>query len=103
MSVRERFGLAGVMVAAVLGSSLWASGSAHAGTPWSCQCKGQIKRTIASTYACEVDLNKGSGRPVRSGSKLLVPRCTQTQFRAWNAKACAQIGCRLPQRKPQPA
>jgi hypothetical protein len=83
-------------VATVLAMLLVAPNGALAGQPWSCDCKGERKRFIASTYKCEADLHKG--RAVRSGGKLLVPRCTQSQFRNWNRKACAAIGCRLPNR-----
>jgi hypothetical protein len=69
--------------------------SAQAGQPWSCMCDGSPKRFIASTYACEVDRYKGTGRTVRQGGKLLVPRCTAPQFRAWNRRACASEGCGL--------
>jgi hypothetical protein len=69
--------------------------AAHAGQPWSCLCDGRPTRNIASTYACEVSLHKATGRRVRSGSKLLVPRCTAPQFRAWNRRACARGGCTL--------
>jgi hypothetical protein len=69
--------------------------AAQAGQPWSCICDGQPKRFIASTYACETSLYKGTGRTVRQGGKLLVPRCTVPQFRAWNRRACASAGCSL--------
>ena len=69
--------------------------TAQAGTPYRCSCNGESKRFIASTYACEVERYKGSGRDVRSGGRLLVPRCTAPQFRAWNRRACANQSCTL--------
>ena len=69
--------------------------AANAGQPWSCMCDGRLKRTIASTYACESDLHKGTGRRVHQGFKLFVPACNRTQFRNWNRRACASIGCTL--------
>jgi hypothetical protein len=76
-------------------AALSAGSSAYAGTPWSCMCDGKVKRSIASTYICETSLYKGTGKTVRQGGKLLVPRCTAPQFRAWNRRACASIGCSL--------
>jgi hypothetical protein len=74
------------------------TGTADAGTPWSCICDGKLRRVIAGTFACEFDLNKDNGRRVRIGNRLLVPHCTSTQFRAWNRRACAEDGCTLPTR-----
>jgi hypothetical protein len=71
--------------------------TAHAGQPWSCMCDGQSKRYVASTHACEVSLYKGTGKHVHEGFKLFVPACTRTQFRAWNRRACARVGCSPPQ------
>jgi hypothetical protein len=94
-----RFGLiaGGLSFTVLTGTwpSPWPSTDAHAGQPWSCLCNGQIKRTIASTYACETSLYRGSGRRVHEGFKLFVPACTRTQFRAWNRRACARSGCTL--------
>jgi hypothetical protein len=72
--------------------------SVHAGTPRSCMCDGKLQRVIAGAFACEFDLNKDNGRRVRIGNRLLVPRCTAPQFRAWNRRACAEDGCTLPPR-----
>jgi hypothetical protein len=88
-------GRTSVLVCIGLSAPLWAATGALAGQPWSCLCDGKPKRSIASTYACEADLYKESGRRIRSGSKLAVPRCTAPQFRAWNRRACASIGCSL--------
>jgi hypothetical protein len=85
----------GVIAATLVAGALHTATTAQAGQPWSCLCDGTIKRTIASTYACESDLHKGSGRRVSSGFKLFVPRCTAPQFRSWNRRACARIGCTL--------
>jgi hypothetical protein len=71
--------------------------TAHAGQPWSCVCNGQSKRYVASTHACEAALYKGTGRRVHEGFKLFVPACTRTQFRAWNRRSCAKMGCTPPQ------
>jgi hypothetical protein len=84
-----------VLISSFVATAALFTTSAHAGQPWSCICDGQPKRFIASTYACEFDRYKDSGRRVRQGSKLLVPRCTAPQFRAWNRRACASEGCTL--------
>jgi hypothetical protein len=81
--------------ASTIATALLSGTAAQAGQPWNCICNGQPKRFIASTYACEFDRYKGTGRVVRQGSKLLVPRCTAPQFRAWNRRACASEGCSM--------
>jgi hypothetical protein len=84
-----------VLIACSIAATMLAGPGAKAGQPWSCICDGQPKRFIASTYACEFDRYKGSGRAVRQGGKLLVPRCTAPQFRAWNRRACASEACTM--------
>jgi hypothetical protein len=84
---------ASVGIAVVTG--IWTGTAAHAGQPWRCLCNGEIKRSVASTYACETSLYRGTGRRVSEGFKLFVPACTRPQFRTWNRRACAKIGCTL--------
>jgi hypothetical protein len=93
--MRRNFGFALIASCISITATMLSGTSAYAGQPWSCMCDGQLKRTIASTYACESDLYKGSGRRVHQGFKLFVPACTRTQFRAWNRRACAKTGCTL--------
>jgi hypothetical protein len=67
---------------------------ATAGTPWSCVCKGQPKRFIGATHACEHGLYRGTKQyTTRGPTKWYLPRCTTNQFKAWNRQACRQEGC----------
>jgi hypothetical protein len=84
-----------VLISNFVAATALSANSAHAGQPWSCICDGSPKRFIASTYACESSLYKGTGRRVHEGFKLFVPACTAPQFRAWNRRACTRIGCTL--------
>jgi hypothetical protein len=93
--MQRQFRLSLIASGFAFAATMLPAASASAGQPWSCMCDGKVKRTIASTYACESDLHKGSGRRVSSGFKLFVPRCTAPQFRSWNRRACAKIGCTL--------
>jgi hypothetical protein len=74
-----------VRSAAVFGValSLYASG-ASAAQPWTCICKGEPKRFLASTRHCETRSGLAKGE-----------WCGKQQFRAVYGPACAAKGCKL--------
>jgi hypothetical protein len=81
--ISHRIGLA-LAVCAALASPLPLATPADAAQPWTCICKGEKKRFLASTRHCETQLKLAKGQ-----------WCSQAQFRAVYRPACAAKQCRL--------
>ncbi len=58
---------------------------AEAAQPWSCVCKGEKKRFLASTRHCEKRMGLAKGQ-----------WCSKKQHRAVYGPACMKRGCQLP-------
>ena len=70
----------GLMLAAGMPRSM----EARAAQPWTCVCKGQKKRFLASTRHCERRFSIPKGK-----------WCSREQFRKVYGPACAKQGCTL--------
>ena len=64
------------------GGAVLTVASAHAAQPYTCVCKGDKKRFLASTRYCEHQFN--------------VKECTQGQYDMTYSAACTKMGCSLP-------
>jgi hypothetical protein len=82
-TVRRAVVCAALAVSAMAGQMLAASG-ASAAQPWTCICKGEPKRFLASTRHCEFQnkIPKGAW-------------CSKRQFQAVYGPACRAEGCKL--------
>ena len=95
MTTRWTLGSLGAPALLVTFALFGSIATANAGQPWSCLCKGVAKRFIASTNACEKSQPKNNPAVFSpTGRRVLTP-CTQSEFKAWNRRACEQEGCRL--------
>ena len=96
VSIARIFGGAALMAAMAIDMA-----PAEAATPWSCTCNGKVKRFLASTRACEINLYfKRGGKDI--DGKVKLPSCSRRQFVAWNSNACRHEGCKLPPRQYLP-
>ncbi len=75
-----------VLVAGLqLGQMMPLVSSAEAAQAWTCLCKGDKKRFLASTRHCENQMKLPKGQ-----------FCTKAQYKSVYGPACAKKGCRLP-------